>query len=97
MPGAPVITTGTALAAIGMAIAFGVFVLVAGVCLVIRHTGALPRTRDAMVIMMTVAGTVLAFMTVMWPDVPADPVLVTPTTYGPPPDPLAGFDQSEVP
>jgi hypothetical protein len=34
---------------------------------------------------------------VMWPQMPADPVLVTPTTYGPTPDPLAGYDSSELP
>lgn len=79
------------------AAAAGVLVLAGGIVFVVGQTGALPKTRDAMAIMVAVGALVLVVVTVMWPESPADPVRVTPTTYGPPPDPLAGFDQSELP
>jgi hypothetical protein len=97
MPGAPVITTAGALGIIMAAGAAGVLVLAAGILFVVGQTGALPRTRDAMAIMMAIGGVVLVVVMAMWPEMPADPVLVTPTTYGPPPDPLAGYDSSELP
>lgn len=77
--------------------AAGVLVLAAGIVFVVGQTGSLPRTRDAMTIVVAVSGMVLVVVMALWPEMPADPVRVTPTTYGPPPDPLAGFDQSELP
>lgn len=91
------ITAAGALGIIMAAGAAGVLVLAAGIVFVVGQTGALPRMRDAMAIMLAVGGMVLVVVMVMWPDMPADPIRVTPTTYGPPPDPLAGFDQSELP
>lgn len=90
-------TIGVALAVVMFAGVVGVLVLAVSVHMVGRVTGRLPTVRQTMAIVVVVAAIVLAVLTAVWPDVPAEPVMVVPTTYGPPPDPLAGYDPSELP
>lgn len=90
-------STGAALTVVMSAGVIGVLTLVGGVGLVARVTGRLPTTRQTMSILVAIGVAMLVVVVVVWPEAPADPVLVTPTTYGPSPDPLAGYDASELP
>lgn len=88
-------SAGDAVAVILAAGAGGLVVLLTGIDWVIRIKRQSPTVGEVAGIMFAVAGTVFAVVLVMWPDMPADPLLVVPD--GPVPDPFAGYDSSELP
>lgn len=84
------------LALVLAAFAAGMVALAAGGYAVQQRTGKPPTGRQTATITVVAAALVLVVVHAAWPDPPVRPILVVPATSAPP-DPLAGFDQSELP
>lgn len=61
----------------------------------IRVTGSAPTAEQSAIIVIGLIAVAAVIMMLVWPGLPAEPVLIVPD--GPPGDPLAGYDSSELP
>lgn len=84
-----------ALATIMVAGLLGMLALMAGLHWSIRTRGRAPSIGEAMVLLTGVAAVMVGVLMIVWPEAGASPILVDPGAT--PADPLAGYDQSELP